>query len=389
MTKKQIIISIIAILLVGWLITSFFLFGKIFADKDSSREFQEQEKIKDNHSKEENSLENEETNLEKDVKETGEDSEENKKDSDEIKKDENKKASENTKKDNQVTDNKTANKEENKTSNNQNKDTNTNNTKPSTPSSNKDNENNKPSDNNNFVEKPKEENDEVDTLRKKIENTYGITIKYGNELGSYRPKRLTPTILNDKEKIKKELNLINNELKKYPTGFFRDFSGMPLTIYLVSSVPGNVFSGFTDREFMSDIKITLTENYFFEYTLNHELMHYIDAYLEIKMYPANPYDEYMALNPLDFNYGTINKNYNYGNNGVIKGAYFIDDYAQSSVREDRAELFKNMITRLYKPAGMFDNGEILQKKALIIDKQIRQYFKSANGTTYWDKIIGK
>lgn len=389
MTKKQIIISIIAILLVGWLITSFFLFGKIFADKDSSREFQEQEKIKDNHSKEETSLEKEETNLEEDVKETGEDSEENKKDSDEVKKDENKKASENTKKDNQVTDNKTANKEENKTSNNQNKDTNTNNTKPSTPFSNKDNENNKPSDNNNFVEKPKEENDEVDTLRKKIENTYGITIKYGNELGSYRPKRLTPTILNDKEKIKKELNLINNELKKYPTGFFRDFSGMPLTIYLVSSVPGNVFSGFTDREFMSDIKITLTENYFFEYTLNHELMHYIDAYLEIKMYPANPYDEYMALNPLDFNYGTINKNYNYGNNGVIKGAYFIDDYAQSSVREDRAELFKNMITRLYKPAGMFDNGEILQKKAFIIDKQIRQYFKSANGTTYWDKIIGK
>ncbi len=389
MTKKQIIISIIAILLVGGLITSFFLFGKNFIDKDSSRKYQEQEKIEDNHSKEETSLENEETNLEEDVKETEEDNEENKKDSDEVKKDENKKAEENTKKDNQVTDNKTANKEENKTSNNQNKDTNINNTKPSTPSSNKDNENNKPSDNNNFVEKPKEENDEVDTLRKKIENTYGITIKYGNELDSYRPKRLTPTILTDKEKIKKELNLINNELKKYPTGFFRDFSGMPLTIYLVSSVPGNVFSGFTDREFMNDIKITLTENYFFEYTLNHELMHYIDAYLEIKMYPANPYDEYMALNPLDFNYGTVNKNYNYGNNGVIKGAYFIDDYAQSSVREDRAELFKNMITRLYKPAGMFDDEEVLQKKALIIDKQIRQYFKSANGTTYWDKIIGK
>lgn len=234
---------------------------------------------------------------------------------------------------------------------------------------------------------PQEETDELDILRKKIENTYGIKIKYGKEIGSYKPKRLTPTILSDKEKIKKELNLINNELKKYPSGFFREFSGMPLTIYLVSSVPGNAFSGFTDREFMNDIKITLTENYFFEYTLNHELMHYIDAYLEIKMYPDNPYDEYMALNPQDFNYGTINKAYNYGNNGVIRGAFFIDDYAQSSVREDRAELFKNMITRLYKPAGMFDNGEVLQKKALIIDKQIRQYFKSVNGSAYWDKIV--
>lgn len=234
-----------------------------------------------------------------------------------------------------------------------------------------------------------EELDEVNTLRRKIENTYGITIKYGNELGSYKPKRLTPIILNDKDKIKKELNLINNELKKYPQGFFREFSGMPLTIYLVSSVPGNVFSGFTDKEFMSDIKITLTENYFFEYTLNHEIMHYIDAYLEIKMYPDNPYDEYMTLNPQGFNYGQVNKEYNYGNNGNIKGAYFVDDYAQSAVREDRAELFKNMITRLYKPVGMFDNGEVLQKKALIIDKQIRKYFKSANGVVYWDKIIGK
>lgn len=265
----------------------------------------------------------------------------------------------------------------NSSTNSENTNGNTSTTKPS-------NENNKPS-----VESPKEEVDEVDVLRKQIQNTYGITIKYGKELGAYKPKRLKPTILEDKEKIKKELNLINNELKKYPKGFFREFSGMPLTIYLVSSVPGNVFSGFTDREFMSDIKITLTENYFFEYTLNHEIMHYIDAYLEIKMYPNNPYDEYIALNPVGFNYGQVNKTYNYGNNGNIKGAYFISDYAQSAVREDRAELFKNMITRVYKPAGMFDNNEVLQKKALIIDKQIRQYFKSASGTVYWDKIIGK
>lgn len=136
-----------------------------------------------------------------------------------------------------------------------------------------------------------------------------------------------------------------------------------------------------------NIRITLTENYFFEYTLNHELMHYIDAYLEIKMYPNDPYDEYMALNPSGINYGQVNSSYNFGYNNQIKGAYFVGDYSQTTVREDRAEVFKNMVTRVYKPAGMFDKDEILQKKALIIDKQIREFFPSAKGSLYWDKFI--
>lgn len=229
--------------------------------------------------------------------------------------------------------------------------------------------------------------DEVDSLRKKIENTYGIKIKYGNEIGNYKPKRLTPTKMTDKDTITKRLRSIDNEFKKYPTGFFREFSGMPLTIFLVTSVPGNSFAGFTDKEFMNDIKITLTEHFLFEYTLNHEIMHYIDAYLEIKMYPNNPYDEYTRLNPSGYQYGNTIRSYTYGYNGKIRGAYFLSDYAQYNVREDRAELFKQMVTKVYKPAGMFDEGETLQKKALVIDKQIRDNFRSAKGTLYWDKYI--
>lgn len=383
--KKQIII-LISIL--TFLIVSAFSFGiykMFFTNTDRETNVKEQENKVKNELPSLNEENSEENSIDEDVsKEDEEESKEDNKNNKENNKVENnsqlestEETSKNNTKPNSNTNSNPTNSSTSSNNNSENTNSNTSTTKPS-------NENNKPS-----VESPKEEIDEVDALRKQIQNTYGITIKYGKELGSYEPKRLKPTILEDKEKIKKELNLINNELKKYPTGFFREFSGMPLTIYLVSSVPGNVFSGFTDREFMSDIKITLTENYFFEYTLNHEIMHYIDAYLEIKMYPNNPYDEYMALNPVGFNYGQVNKTYNYGNNGNIKGAYFISDYAQSAVREDRAELFKNMITRIYKPAGMFDNDEVLQKKALIIDKQIRQYFKSASGTVYWDNIIGK
>lgn len=229
--------------------------------------------------------------------------------------------------------------------------------------------------------------DENDVYRKKIESTYGITIKYGDEMGDYQPRMLTPTKLFDSSKIKTNLGYIETELKKYPSGFFKDFNGMPLTIYLVESVPNNAFAGFTDKQFMNDIKITMVDSYSFPYTLNHEIMHYIDAFLEIKMYPNNPYDEYMSLNPEGFSYGNVNESYNYGYNSQIKGAYFLNSYSQSSVSEDRAEIFKHMITRVYKPAGMFDEGEVMKKKALIISEQIKTYFPSAKGSQYWDKII--
>lgn len=384
MSKKQKAISIISLMLIIFSISSC---KSVFKNTNDEINIKEQEKREGSTENEFDAETKEDIETDEKLSNSDETLEENQTKDD--KKEESKKEKEQTKEENSNNKSKpssSSNSSSTNSSNSNNTSTkkptssSTTTTKPSTEN------NNKPSTNTS-----EENNDEVNTLRKQIENTYGITIKYGNEIGDYKPKMLKPTILDDKEKIKKELNLINNELKKYPNGFFREFNsnGMPLTIYLVSSVPGNAFSGNTDREFMNNIKITLTENYFFEYTFNHEIMHYIDAYLEIKMYPNNPYDEYMALNPVGFTYGQKNQTYNYGNNGVIKGAYFLNDYSQSGVREDRAEIFKNMITRFYKPAGMFDDDEVLNKKALVIDKQIRQYFKSANGTLYWDKIISK
>lgn len=263
-------------------------------------------------------------------------------------------------------------------------------------SSNNDNKNNQDSGSSNNNEPSKEPDkgeeeipvvDENDVYRKRLESTYGIKIRYGDEIGDYNPKMLTPTRLLDEAKIKTNLGYLEAELKKYPSGFFRDFEGMPLTIYLVESVPNNAFAGFTDKQFMNDIKLTLVDDYSFSYTFNHEIMHYIDAYLEIKMYPNDPYGEYMSLNPEGFSYGSVNQIYNYGYNGQVKGAYFLNSYSQSDVREDRAEIFKQMITRVYKPVGMFDDGEVMKNKSLIISEQIKTYFPSAKGIQYWDKII--
>lgn len=245
------------------------------------------------------------------------------------------------------------------------------------------------------VEKPNEEieeppvvEDKNDIKRKTMEKNFGIKIQYGEEMGDYKPKNITPVKLTDSSDIENYLNKLNSELLKYPKGFFDDFNkkGMPLTIYLIKSANG-AFSGFTDYQFMNNIKLTLATDFEFEYTIHHEIMHYIDCYLDIVMYPKNPYDEYELLNPSGFVYGnaTSSQIYNMGSNP--RGAYFISNYGSVHVKEDRAEVFKYMIARAYAPIGCFEPNEFIRKKAEIISKQIKNHFPSVTTAAHWDRFI--
>lgn len=280
---------------------------------------------------------------------------------------------------------------------------NKNNTKPSNNSSsnksNSNSNNNKPSSNTNSNKpttdsKPEEKpipepvEDKNDKKRKTIEKAYGIKIFYGDEIGNYKPKGITPTKLTNESEIEDHLNRLNTELAKYPKGFFNDFNkkGMPLTIYLIKNANGS-FSGFTDYQFMNDIKLTLATNYDFEYTLHHEIMHYIDCYLNIVMYPKTPYDEYETFNPTGFKYGSATSTQIYNMASNQRGAYFVSQYGATNVAEDRAEVFKFMMARAYAPIGCFEKDEIIRKKAEIISKQIKTYFPSVTGSAHWDRFI--
>jgi len=231
-----------------------------------------------------------------------------------------------------------------------------------------------------------------DKKRKSLEDKFGIKIFYGDEIGSYRPKNLTPTKMTNPETINYYLNEIDATLSTYPTDFFRDFvnEGMPLNLYLIENIEYNSFAGFFDREFFNDLKLTMTATYFFRRTLNHELMHYIDAYLEIVMYPDNPYDEWMTLNPDGYVYGSNIEEYNYHILNKPKGAYFLEAYGQVHEIEDRATIFEDMATRAYKPSNSYyDEGEPIRKKAELIAKQIETYFPSVSPDTveYWERFI--
>lgn len=225
-------------------------------------------------------------------------------------------------------------------------------------------------------------------FRKSLESKYGIKIAYGNELAGYKPKNKSTTPLTDVVQIRMQLNTLDSALAKYPAGFFAEPTDTKLTFYFIKSVEDNAFAGLTDHEFGDDVKITLAANSGFSaYTIHHEIMHWIDFIMSVNAYPTDIYASYQLLNPSDFTYGQINSNLSYFMNAPIP--YFMTDYAQTNVLEDRAETFSMMIGRSYALHGMFDQGSVLREKAKIISTQISQYFKTApaGGNYTWNQFI--
>lgn len=225
-------------------------------------------------------------------------------------------------------------------------------------------------------------------FRKSLESKYGIKIAYGNELADYKPKNKSTTPLTDVVQIRTQLNTLDSALAKYPAGFFAEPTDTKLTFYFIKSVEDNAFAGLTDHEFGDDVKITLAVNSGFSaYTIHHEIMHWIDFIMSVKAYPTDIYASYQLLNPSDFTYGQINSSLSYFKNAPIP--YFMTDYAQTNVLEDRAETFSMMIGRSYALHGMFDQGSVLREKAKIISTQISQYFKTApaGGNYTWNQFI--
>ena len=230
-----------------------------------------------------------------------------------------------------------------------------------------------------------EKNDEY---RKQLQNKYSVKIAYKDELGNYTINGYGSDKLNDDNKINNCLGEINKTLKNYPNGFFKEMKdyGMPLTIYLVNSISGNV-SGLTDAKDKSDIKIMIAPASLFENTLNHEIMHYIDSYIKVKGYPIDINNTMKDVNPVGFTYGDTSNEYVYYFTS-IDNAYFLSAYGKTNYLEDRAVIFSDLMTRTFAK-DYYDDGTPINKKAKLISSQIKEHFNtlSNTGRYYWDRFL--
>ena len=103
-----------------------------------------------------------------------------------------------------------------------------------------DNSNNSNEDTNTDIN-PSTSNDDVidenDILRRSIEDTYGIKVKYGDEVSNYQAGSMNVTPILDKDIIKSGLERLKETLSLYPQDFFKEFlnENLNLEVFLIKN----------------------------------------------------------------------------------------------------------------------------------------------------------
>lgn len=232
-----------------------------------------------------------------------------------------------------------------------------------------------------------------DELRNQLLSKYNVTVGYKDEIdGKYKNSYASPTKLYDDEVISYNLTKIEAALKKYPKSFFSEIKNKwkPISIYLVDNINGYA-AGLTDNNNSSTIVILIVATHspnssILESTVHHEIMHAIDCYFTSKgIYTSYTLEQsMMQFNPEGFSYGTQSNSYVY----LLENPYyFISKYAKANYKEDRAEIFANLMYRSYAPE-CFKIDNPVKEKAKLITNQINKSFSSASsGNNRWDKLI--
>lgn len=243
------------------------------------------------------------------------------------------------------------------------------------------------------VEKTKaQKNDEV---RNRLKSKYDVTVGYKDEIdGKYLNSYARPTKIYDDDVIGYNLTKVENALNKYPSSFFSEIKNKwkPVSIYLVDNINGYA-AGLTDNNNPNTIVILIVVTHnpnssILESTIHHEMMHAIDCYFTSKgIYSSYDLEQsMMQFNPEGFVYGNQSNQYVYL---LDNSYYFVSKYAKSNYKEDRAEIFANLMYRSIDP-GYFRDGGALNKKAKVISDQIGANFSSASSyNNRWDRFIGR
>lgn len=248
------------------------------------------------------------------------------------------------------------------------------------------------------VEQPKEKTtkEKNDDLITQIYNTYGFKVDYGEGTYCWYDYK-SCTVLYDEEKANTALTTLLTGLNIFPQNFFRTFQGNNgYRIDLFENIPGDV-SGLASYEMPGDNRILLDVNQgFLNRLFYHETWHIMEKYIEDNnvwsgwtslnpsgfIYEQNPDDSYTVTECIPkqqgFNYVTVC-------NKPTNQIAFISVYAKTNERDDRAELFADLMFRAYKKDYM-NSGFGVNEKAKYMANVIRQYFPNSVGA-HWERFI--
>lgn len=200
----------------------------------------------------------------------------------------------------------------------------------------------------------------------KIKNEYGIIIEYGEEAKSFLSS-VNANIQDDINIVNNNTKIIYNALKKYPKDVFSIFKndGYNLYILLVSNFNDNNIA-LASKNTLNQYRIYLSNDIDFERAFHHEFFHVLEYYMADKV--KYLYYAWNSYNPSGFDYEkdisklTEEFVYNkYATDDENKNAYFLTKYSKVSPREDRAEIFAELMM-INKKEGYLKNGTNIDAK---------------------------
>ena len=239
---------------------------------------------------------------------------------------------------------------------------------------------------NNIREKTiKEKNDE---LIKTIYDTYSVKVSYGH--GTYCwYNGNSCVLLYDEELANTTLKMIYSTLGEFPIGFFKKFIGVNgYRIEMFDDIPGDV-AGLASYEIGDDNIMFIDANTsFINRVFYHETWHIMEQYIYIMNNWNNAFNNWNSYNPRGYTYGDtgfstyvtiVDRSSN------ISDISFISYYAKTNEREDRAELFADLMFRPYQKDYM-KSGYGVNEKAKYLVSIIRQYWENSVNAK-WERWI--
>lgn len=200
----------------------------------------------------------------------------------------------------------------------------------------------------------------------KIKNDYGIIIEYGEDAKSFLSS-VNANVQNDINIVNNNIKIIYDALKKYPNDVFSIFKndGYNLHILLVSNFNDNNIA-LASKNSLNQYRIYLSNDIDFERAFHHEFFHILEYYMADKV--KYLYYAWNSYNPSGFNYEedvsklTDEFVYNkYATEDENSNTYFLTKYSKVSPREDRAEIFAELMM-INKKEGYLKKGTNINAK---------------------------
>lgn len=196
--------------------------------------------------------------------------------------------------------------------------------------------------------------------------------------------------------LRQELEALDLHLSRFPDGFLQTLrsSFTALKICIVRHAEGSPESGSLEAvngvQFLKgfDAYIVLATDHDTEYALYHELSHLMET---VVLTESVAYDRWDNLNPSDFRYASdyaVNQDQDVSSWMKPGKEYFIDTYAMSYAKEDRARLFEYAMTAGHEDLFASVN---LQAKLRQMCSGIREAFGLEHSTEVfpWEQYLSE